>query len=129
MNTKAINPWQWQEQFGFSQAIEVTGAERVVYCAGQASVDEDGAPVHAGDMAAQMNQTLDNLERVLSEAGMSLANVVRIDYFTTDMDAYFGAFGTVVQRLGDARPAGTLVAVSRLAFPELLVEFQATAVA
>jgi 2-iminobutanoate/2-iminopropanoate deaminase len=129
METKTINPWQWQEQFGFAQAVETTGAERVVYLAGQASVDENGGPLHAGDMAAQIDQTFDNLERVLSEAGLGLENVVRIHYFTTDMEAYFGAHETVMKRLGSHRPAGTLVAVSRLALPDLLVEFEATAVA
>jgi enamine deaminase RidA (YjgF/YER057c/UK114 family) len=126
--TKTINPWQWQERFGFSQAVEVTGADRVLYLAGQASVDETGAPQHAGDMGGQIGQTFDNLERVLSEASMSLENVVRLHYFTTDMEAYFGAMETVMSRLGSHRPASTLVAVTRLALPELLVEIEATAV-
>ena len=47
---KPVNPWTWQEQFGFSQAIEVGGAKRVLYCAGQTSVDAEGVPMHARDM-------------------------------------------------------------------------------
>ncbi len=79
-------------------------------------------------MAAQLDRTFDNLERVLSDSGLGLENVVRMHYFTTDMEAYFGAFETVVRRLGSTRPASTLVAVSRLALPELMIEIEATAV-
>jgi enamine deaminase RidA (YjgF/YER057c/UK114 family) len=77
--TRAVNPWQWQDRFGFSQGVEVRGAERVLYCAGQTSVDADGAPLHPGDMSAQMNQALNNLETVLDQAGLKLANVVRLN--------------------------------------------------
>ena len=44
MERRTINPWTWQERFGFQQANEVTGAERVLYCAGQTSVDGNGNP-------------------------------------------------------------------------------------
>ncbi len=64
MPTRAINPWTWQDRLDFSQAIEVVGAEAVVYCAGQVSVDADGRPLHAGDLQAQFHCALDNLERV-----------------------------------------------------------------
>ena len=69
--TRAVNPWQWQDQFGFSQAIEVRKGERVFYCAGETSVDAEGAPMHPGDMAAQVNQALNNLETVLGQADSS----------------------------------------------------------
>jgi enamine deaminase RidA (YjgF/YER057c/UK114 family) len=125
-----VNPWTWQEQFGFVQANAVTGAERTVYCAGVASVDADGNPVHEGDMAAQVGQSLDNLETVLRESGCGLSDVVRLNYYTTDVDAFFGAMEALSSRLGEAgcRPASTLVQVSRLALPPLVVEIEATAV-
>ena len=65
----AVNPWQWSLEFGFNQGEVVTGAERVLFCAGQTSVDADGTPQHAGDMAAQVGLALDNLEAVLAAAG------------------------------------------------------------
>ena len=74
MERQAVNPWKWQDQFGFVQANLVSGAEKVLYCSGQVSVDDDGSVVHADDMAAQMGKALDNLEAVLSGAGMALAN-------------------------------------------------------
>jgi len=52
MEQRIINPWKWQDQFAFAQAYEVSGGERVLYCAGQASVDAEGRPAHVGDMRA-----------------------------------------------------------------------------
>ena len=132
MEQHNVNPWTWQDEYGFSQAVEVTGAERVLYCAGQTSTGEDGRTLHGDDMRAQTVQALDNLETVLHDAGMSLANVVRINYYVTDMDRYFSEGAAAVgERLGAAgvQPAGTLLGISRLGFPDLLIEIEATAVA
>ena len=128
--TRAVNPWQWQEQFGFSQGIEVRGAERVFYCAGQTSVDDEGEPMHAGDIAAQMNQALNNLEAVLGHAGLKLANVVRLNYYTRDVGAFMQAISTFGPRLQAAgcQPASTLLGVAALFHPDILVEIEATAV-
>ena len=87
MEIKPVNPWKWQDAFGFSQAIEFSGHSRVLTCAGQTSVDADGAPLHEGDMAAQLGQALDNVETVLKQAGMTLSNVVHLNLYTTDSDA------------------------------------------
>lgn len=129
MTHRIVNPWAWQDAFGFVQAHEVGHPARVVYCAGQASVDEQGQPLHAGDMVAQANQALDNLERVLTHAQLTLAHVVRLDYYTTGVDAFFAAAEHVMPRLAAAgcRPASTLLGVERLAFPDLLIEIEATA--
>ena len=131
MDRRVINPWTWQDQFAFVQANEVSGAQRIVLCAGQTSVDAAGHPMHVGDMRAQLGLALDNLETVLRRAGMTLANVVRLNYYTTDVDALLGAWDLLAGRLSAAgcRPASTLLGVARLAFPELLVEIEATAVA
>ena len=129
MDRNIINPWTWQDQFGFVQANHISGAEETILCAGQTSVDGDGNPVHAGDMTAQAIQAVDNLETVLAEAGFSLSDVVRLNYYVTDIDAFFAAAETLGARLGQAgcRPASTLLGVASLAFPELLVEIEATA--
>ena len=131
METRAINPWRWQDRAGFSQAIEVRGGQRVVYCAGQTSVDSEGNPMYAGDITKQVNQALDNLESVLREAGLTLANVVRLNYYTTDMDAFFSAAPVLGKRLGAARckPSSTLLAVAGLFHPDIMLEIEATAVA
>jgi enamine deaminase RidA (YjgF/YER057c/UK114 family) len=131
MERRAINPWSWQNQFGFSQAIEVTNYSRTLFCAGQTSVDANGAPLHAGDMSAQLAQAMENLQAVLEQAGFTLGDVVRLNVHTTDVDKTFESYGEVAGRLSAAgcQPAMMLLGVSRLAFPELLVEIEATAVA
>ena len=130
MERRAINPWAWSVEMGFQQAIEVTGSQRTLYCSGQTSVDEGGAPLHAGDMLAQVNKALDNLEVVLGQSGMTLANVVRLNMYTTDVDAFLGTLESVGPRMGEAglTQSSTLLGVQRLAFPELMVELEATAV-
>ncbi len=129
MERRIVNPWTWQDQLGYVQANALSGMERVLVCAGQTSVDAEGQPLHEGDMGAQVGQALDNLETVLGEAGFTLADVVRLNFFVTDVDAFIQAGETYGARLGQAgcRPASTLLGVSRLAFPSLLVEVEATA--
>jgi enamine deaminase RidA (YjgF/YER057c/UK114 family) len=130
MERTVVNPWEWQDQFGFVQANVVSGDGRTIYCAGQTSVDADGNPMHAGDMAAQAQQALDNLVTVLREAGCALGDVVRLNYYVTDVEAFYGAMETVGTALEEAgcRPASTLLQVTRLAYPELMIELEATAV-
>jgi enamine deaminase RidA (YjgF/YER057c/UK114 family) len=130
MERRAVNPWTWQDQFGYVQANEASGVERVLVCSGQTSVDADGQPLHEGDMAAQIGQALDNVETVLTEAGFELADVVRLNYYVTDVEAFMEAGEAYGARLGQAgcRPASTLLGVARLAYPSLLVEIEATAV-
>lgn len=131
MDIKAINPWPWQDAFDFAQAIDARGTGRILFCAGQTSVDAEGRALHPGDMAAQLERAFDNLETVLAQAGLTMANVVRLNYYVTDMEAFAAARATVARRLASlaVKPSGTLLGISRLAQPDLLVELEATAVA
>lgn len=128
---RAVNPWTWQDAINFSQAVEVTTGQRVLYCAGQTSVDAAGNMLHPGDMNAQMAMAFDNLETVLTAAGMTLANVVRLNYYVTDVPAFFAAQGIVGERLQalKAKPAGTLLGIASLFHPDAVVEIEATAIA
>ena len=128
MKIEPVNPWTWQDAFGFSQAFDVSGAARVLFCSGQASVDANGGPLHAGDMQKQLSQAFDNLEVVLAQAGMTLANVVRLNFYTTDMAAFFKATPQVLERVGGTKPPGTLLGVAALFHPDILIEIEATAV-
>jgi enamine deaminase RidA (YjgF/YER057c/UK114 family) len=130
MEARIINPWSWQDSRGFVQGKEVAAVTRTLYCAGQTSVDEDGRPLHEGDMQAQAIQALANLETVLDAAGYALADIARLNVYVTDVDAYREAAPAVGARLGHAgaRHTSTLCGVARLALPELLVELEATAV-
>ena len=102
MQKRVINPWTWQDQFGFVQANEIQGVQRSLVCSGQTSLDANGSPVNVGDMSGQLNQALDNLETVLAQAGFSLSDVVRLNFYTTDIDSFFEAFPAAAQRLGEA---------------------------
>jgi enamine deaminase RidA (YjgF/YER057c/UK114 family) len=126
---RPINPWKWQDAYGFSQAIDVPAGGRWLMCSGQTSVDADGNPLHAGDMTAQLRQAFDNLEVVLKGAGLTLANVVRLNYYTTDIPAYLQASGEVARRFASSAPppAGTLLGVVALFHPDILIEIEATA--
>ena len=131
MKRTVVNPWPWSLQLGFNQAELVEGHTKELVCSGQTSMDADGNPQHEGDMRAQIAMAMDNVEVVLAQGGMSLANVVRLNLYTTDVDAFFANYDVITDRTAAAgiRPTGTLLGVSRLAFPELLVELEATAVA
>ena len=78
-------------------------------------------------MAEQTQIAIGNLTKVLESAGMTMANVVRLTIYTTDVDEFFGASGTAAEFLAPNLPAITLIGVTRLAFPELKVEIEATA--
>jgi enamine deaminase RidA (YjgF/YER057c/UK114 family) len=130
MQRTAINPWPWSLQVGgYNQAEAVSGHTTHLYCAGQTAIDADGKPQFAGDLGAQLGLALDNLQAVLDGAGMTLANVVRLNIFTTDVDAFLAQLGVLHARLQEATPPGTLLGVDRLAYSELMVEIEATAVA
>ena len=130
MQRTAINPWPWSLQVGgYNQAEAVSGHTTHLYCAGQTAIDADGKPQFAGDLGAQLGLALDNLQAVLDGAGMTLANVVRLNIFTTDVDAFLAQLGVLHARLQGATPPGTLLGVDRLAYPELMIEIEATAVA
>src|SRR5918992_1562043 len=98
MERTPINPWSWSTKLGFDQAQLIEGHRQQLVCSGQDAVDADGNPQHPGDMAAQLELALDNLEAVLAAAGMSLANVVRLNVYTTDLDEYFKHFARVADR-------------------------------
>jgi enamine deaminase RidA (YjgF/YER057c/UK114 family) len=83
MERKSINPWSWSGKPGFDQAQLIEGHQRQLVYSGQDAVDADGNPQHPGDMAAQLELALDNLEAVLAAADMTLASVVRLTWRPT----------------------------------------------
>ena len=84
MQREVINPWQWQEQYGFVQGNKVVDASTVLYIAGQIAADEHGRCLHAGSMEKQLEQVIVNIEAVLSGAGMDFTHVVRLNVYTVD---------------------------------------------
>ncbi|WP_329024195.1 RidA family protein [Streptomyces sp. NBC_00690] len=131
MERKAINPVTWSIDMGFNQGEVVSGHAQTLYISGQTAMSKEGKPEHDGDMAAQLALSIDNIEAVLTEAGMTLTNLVRLNVYTTDVDTLFQHYGVLGARLGAARvaPTTTMLGVLRLAIPGQLVELEGTAVA
>lgn len=129
MKRTPVNPWPWSLNFGYNQAEVLEGAKRQLVCAGQTAVDAEGAPQHPEDMRSQMALVVDNLESVLSGAEMGLANVTRLGVYTTDVDETLKHFDVLAARFGQAgaTPPMTLLGVTRLAMPGLMIEIEATA--
>lgn len=130
MERSAVNPAPWSLDLGFNQGELVRGAQRTLYISGQTAMSAEGRPLHEGDVAAQLTLAVENLESVLAAAGMSLANLVRLNVYTTDVDALFPHYGVLAGRLGEAgvAPTTTMLGVTRLAIPGQVVELEGTAV-
>jgi len=108
----------------YTDAVEASG---FVYISGMLPVDANGELVGAGDVVRQSEQVLDNVAAVLTAAGASFDDVVKVGVYLRDM-ADREAINAVRRRyFGDARPASTLVEVSALAHPDALVEIEAIA--
>ena len=127
MKRTDINPWEWSKEFGFSQAVSVSDGQHVLFCAGQTASGPDGAPPTTTDIAEQVVLAFSNLQNVLAAADMTIADIVKLTVYTTDVDALLAAYGSLTGALAPNLPAMTLVGVSRLAFHELKVEIEATA--
>ncbi|WP_110240287.1 RidA family protein [Nocardioides gilvus] len=131
MERTAVNPVTWSHEMGFNQGELVSGQSRTLYISGQTAMSRSGRPEHDGDVAAQLALAVDNLEAVLSEAGMSLTNLVRLNVYTTDVDRLLPHYGVLAARLGVAgvAPTTTMLGVTRLAIVGQMVELEGTAVA
>ncbi|WP_432937201.1 RidA family protein [Kribbella sp. CA-253562] len=127
MNRTAINPWPFSLELGFDQAQLVEGRRRELICSAQDAVDANGNSLHPGNMAGQLEHALDNLETVLGDAGMTLADVVRLNFYSTDVNALLQHFPLVTKRFNGQRFATTVLGVASLAGPDLLVAIEATA--
>src|SRR5436305_9389734 len=123
MKRTPINPVSWSTKLGFDQAQLIAEHKRQLVCSGQDAVDADGNPQHPDDMAAQLKMSLDNLEGILAAAEMTLASIVRLNVYTTDVDELFKHWATLAGRFGniDGGFATSVLGVTRLAAPSLLV--------
>lgn len=131
MKRTPVNPWEWNIKMGFNQGEVVEGVNRQLFCSGQTAMDASGMPSHPGDMRAQINMSLNNLEAVLEKAGMNLGHIVRLGVHTLDVDEALRHFDLMAERFGphNIAPPMTLLGVSRLAVDGLLFEIEATAMA
>lgn len=111
----------------FSAGVEAP-AGRTVYVSGQVAMDADGDVVGEGDAGAQTEKVLENVATVLEEAGGGLDHVVKVTVFITDMAFYDEIHEVRRRHFGEPYPASSMVEVSALIDPRLLVEVEAVAV-
>ena len=115
----------WEPVVGYSRAVKV---DNRIWVSGTTSTGSDGAIVGKGDPYAQAKQAIANIERALVSAGAGLADVVRTRIYVTDMAHWQDIGRAHGEAFADIRPASTMVEVSRLIDPDLLVEIEADAV-
>lgn len=120
------SPNTWQPFGAFSMG-SVLGSGRVVHLKGQVALDRDGRIVGEGDMGAQVQKALENIQAVLSDLGGGMADIVSLFQFTTDIERFM-ACGEIRMAFFQAPfPITTTIEVSRLYDPRLLIEITATA--
>jgi enamine deaminase RidA (YjgF/YER057c/UK114 family) len=111
--------------FGYSRAVKVGN---MIFVSGSTAIQPDGSVAGVGDPYAQTIATLRTIERALQQGGASLQNVVRTRMFATSI-AHVDAIGKAhAEFFRDIRPASTLVEISRLVHPDMLIEIEADAV-
>lgn len=128
MEKRVINPWAWQNERSYNQAVEVTNVEGTLYVSGQTAINDKGESSTA-DMKTQLELAIKNLEQVITEAGYHCKNIVRLNIYTTstqDLWPHFNILQNWVEKHG-MEQALTLLEVVSL-FETLTVELEATVV-
>ena len=123
---KIIAPSNLHRPFGYTHAIQI---EKTLYISGQVPLDMELKSIGEGDIASQTEQVYANMEKVVKSAGGSMRNIVMLNIYCTDLDAYDKHTRSVRKKyFGDYYPATTAVEVRRLYRPEYMIEIEAIAV-
>ena len=127
----AIEPYAAKSVYdppAYAQAVKVTGAQTILYIAGQVAYTADGGVAHPGDFKAQARACLQALKAQVEAGGGTVANIVKINTYLTDIRHRADLVPIRQEILGPRSPASTLVAVAGLAHPDFLIEVEAVAI-
>jgi 2-iminobutanoate/2-iminopropanoate deaminase len=128
MEKSIINPWEWQDQRSYVQAVEVKNVESTLYVSGQTAISADGISSNKS-MDVQLIQALENLEKVISQAGFQNNGIVRLNIYTTCTAELWPHFNILQNWIAknSVKTAVTMLEVKSL-FETLKVELEATVV-
>ncbi|HEY7431099.1 MAG TPA: RidA family protein [Streptosporangiaceae bacterium] len=121
-----VNPWDWQDKLGFSQAWRVAGAQSVIFISGQTPLTPDGTLVEGG-FEAQVRQVYENLGTVLRQSGASFESIVKLTIYVTDISKLADHRRVKTEFIQGEQPASTAVQVGALAVPGMQIEVEAIA--
>jgi 2-iminobutanoate/2-iminopropanoate deaminase len=125
MRKKVIAPKNVHRPFGYAHAVQIDSR---IYVSGQIPVDQDMNVVGRNDIAAQTEQVYENLKKVVEEAGGTMADIVKLNIYCTDIEEFDKKTRHLRKRyFGDYYPAITAVEVKRLYRPDFMIEIEALA--
>ncbi|MCG8357144.1 MAG: RidA family protein [Kiloniellales bacterium] len=122
-----VNPTTVWQPFGSFSMAALPGDGQMVLLKGQVALDPDGQVVGRGDMRAQLSQVLANIEAVLASLGGGLADIVSLNQYATDIEAFMQAGDIRAEKFKPPYPVTTTLEVSRLYHPDLMIEITAVA--
>lgn len=128
MEKQIINPWKWQDERSYVQAVEVKNITGTLYCSGQAAIDPNGVSSNE-DMKSQLLLAISNLEEVITSAGYACEGIVRLNLYTTSMEELWPHFPVLQEWIAQHNIKSALTAMEvNVLFETLKVELEATVV-
>jgi enamine deaminase RidA (YjgF/YER057c/UK114 family) len=115
----------WEDRFGYSRAVKVGN---LIHVSGTADTDPAGVTSGRGDAYAQTRRILQKIEAALKDLGASMGDVVRTRIYTTDIDAWEEIARAHGEFFSEIKPATSLLGISRLIDPDMVVEIEAEAI-
>jgi 2-iminobutanoate/2-iminopropanoate deaminase len=111
----------------FSQAIAVDSGARLIFISGMTARDLDGSVTGVGDIVAQTRQVCENLKAAVEAAGGTINDIVRVDVFVRNIEHFDQIHAVRRQYFSELAPASTMLEISKMVSPEMLIEINAIA--